>query len=598
MNSYQIKVAIAIVMYEKQDERDKLANNDIIINVLKELKEAYKVVKLNDFFDPQFNHLYSNIEKKLEFKLLSEEIEKFLCNVEQNFLVLKERQECFRKKQSKIIDNNIRELEPRRKIQFSSDSLNKALTELFPQVNDDNILIQMGTWIINQIDMYSDICRLNNLQLDAYKQLLSQSTPWQKAVKLRYKELFYKDQSSELHDNIKLENVDLLSESIFSTLQENVESIDRTRQKLEIWSAIQTEIEKELHCSTMVFGSSFTLCATIDSDLDIVVYISSVENYMIVLEQIQAILSSSGIIQDDSIIVKAKCPVLKCVHTDSKIKIDLIVDDNEDSTRFRCSHLLYHYAISDWRFRPLLIAIRIWAKKLGINDPINHSLSSHSLTIMLIHYLVAGRESGEIKDLIAEHPENFSPRLNVSNLKFEEWYLNDGEMRSNHELEGCSSLSELFLGFLSYFANFDTQKYGITISGKYTRLNPILHVTRDFSRKLQHFLIQDPFDYKNAARAIANRKHLDRIKLAFLSSTIIIDNQINFEDFCEQSKAIMDSLMIQKLKDSDASKQFYDDANCSNKGSRQAIRHADRSNEIGCEDNGSNNTNSEESNLD
>ena len=60
MNSYQIKVAIAIVMYEKQDERDKLTNDDIIINVLTKLKEAYKDVKLNDFFDPQFNHLYSN----------------------------------------------------------------------------------------------------------------------------------------------------------------------------------------------------------------------------------------------------------------------------------------------------------------------------------------------------------------------------------------------------------------------------------------------------------------------------------------------------------------------------------------------------------
>lgn len=110
---------------------------------------------------------------------------------------------------------------------------------------------------------------------------------------------------------------------------------------------------------------------------------------------------------------------------------------------------------------------------------------------MLIHYLVAGRASGKFDDLIEKHPENFSPRLNVSNLEFEEWCLNDGEMRDNHGLEDCSSLSELFLGFLSYYAYFDTQNYGITISGKYDRLDPKLHVTRDFSRKLQHFLIQD-----------------------------------------------------------------------------------------------------------
>lgn len=35
MNSYQIKVAIAIVMFEMQDERDELTNDDIIINVLR-----------------------------------------------------------------------------------------------------------------------------------------------------------------------------------------------------------------------------------------------------------------------------------------------------------------------------------------------------------------------------------------------------------------------------------------------------------------------------------------------------------------------------------------------------------------------------------
>ena len=361
------------------------------------------------------------------------------------------------------------------------------------------------------------------------------------------------------------------------TFQENIESIDRTRQKFEIWSVIEAEIEKELHCYTMVFGSSFTLCATTDSDLDIVIYIPSIQNSLIVLEQIQSILSSSGIIQDNSIIVKAKCPVLKCVHTDSKISIDLIINGSEDSTRVRCSHLLYHYAISDWRFRPLLIAIRIWAKKLGINDPINHSLSSHSLTIMLIHYLVTCRE---IEDLIEKHPEKFSPRLNVSDLRFDEWHLNDGEIQNNHEVENCSSLSELFLGFLSYFAYFDTEKYGITISGKYNRLDPKLHATRDFSRKLQHFLIQDPFDYKNAARAIASRKQLDRIKLAFLAGTIIIDDPINFEDFCEKSKAVMDSLVIKKLKDVHASRQFENGASCSYVAGKQPIRYSKHSRSI------------------
>ena len=112
---------------------------------------------------------------------------------------------------------------------------------------------------------------------------------------------------------------------------------------------------------------------------------------------------------------------------ETKIKVDLIVDSNDDSTRFRCSHLLYHYGISDWRFRPLLAVVKIWAEILGINDPVGHSLSSHALTIMVVHYLVTARQTPVLEDLIKKYPQKFSTTISASELIFDDYKKRDDE---------------------------------------------------------------------------------------------------------------------------------------------------------------------------
>ena len=130
----------------------------------------------------------------------------------------------------------------------------------------------------------------------------------------------------------------------------------------------------------------------------------------------------------------------------------------------------------------------------------------------------------------------------MDNLKFDALNLNDEELRCNQPTEYQDSLSELFLGFLSYFGSFDYNKYGITISGRYNRLHLKLQVTRDFSTKMQHFLVQDPFDHKNAARAISSEKDLERVRRAFSSSIAVKDKETDFDNFCLQ--AIVNKLNI------------------------------------------------------
>lgn len=45
------------------------------------------------------------------------------------------------------------------------------------------------------------------------------------------------------------------------------------------------------------------------------------------------------------------------------------------------------YAQLDWRVRPLVIIVKLWAQANNINDAKNKTISSYSLVLMVIHYL-------------------------------------------------------------------------------------------------------------------------------------------------------------------------------------------------------------------
>lgn len=47
-----------------------------------------------------------------------------------------------------------------------------------------------------------------------------------------------------------------------------------------------------------------------------------------------------------------------------------------------------HCSISDdWRVSPLIMIVKKWAKRHGINDASQGTLSSYSIAMMVLHYL-------------------------------------------------------------------------------------------------------------------------------------------------------------------------------------------------------------------
>lgn len=102
-------------------------------------------------------------------------------------------------------------------------------------------------------------------------------------------------------------------------------------------------------------------------------------------------------------------PILRFRDVANQIEVDL---NYNNSVGIRNTHLLNCYSKSelmkwklssgwvivdllnmisvDWRVRPLVLVVKLWAKYQDINNAKNMTISSYSLALMVIHFLQCG----------------------------------------------------------------------------------------------------------------------------------------------------------------------------------------------------------------
>lgn len=101
------------------------------------------------------------------------------------------------------------------------------------------------------------------------------------------------------------------------------------------------------------------------------------------LEQIRDILERCDFVLHPRVI-PAKVPILKFTGAQHGFEVDL---NCNNSVGIRNTYMLHCYAQLDWRVRPLVILVKIWAQANDINDAKKMTISSYSLALMVIHYL-------------------------------------------------------------------------------------------------------------------------------------------------------------------------------------------------------------------
>ena len=164
--------------------------------------------------------------------------------------------------------------------------------------------------------------------------------------------------------------------------------------------------------------------------------------------------------------------------------------------------------------RPLVLAVKMWAKDHGINEARFQTLSSYTITLMVIHYLQSGVNPPVVPCLHRLNPQVFNHNSNIFHLQY-----NFDPVTSENRM----SLGELLIGFFKYYTDrgkFDTHKDVGSI-----RCGSTLNATdcEDFARmnKLApgqwkaHLLMEEPFDRTNAARAVCNAERWRRVRATF-----------------------------------------------------------------------------------
>ncbi|KAJ1366341.1 hypothetical protein KIN20_026981 [Parelaphostrongylus tenuis] len=181
---------------------------------------------------------------------------------------------------------------------------------------------------------------------------------------------------------------------------------------------------------------------------------------VVVLNMILSTLQHTEWVSHQKLIL-AKVPILriKFAAPFSDITVDL---NANNSVAIKNTHLLCYYSSFDWRVRPLVSVVKEWAKRKGINDANRSSFTSYSLVLMVIHYLQCGTEPGVLPSLQQMFPRRFANKCDVRTLNVT--VPLESSAISEWQYADKSTLGELLIGFLDYYANkFDYDRDAISV---------------------------------------------------------------------------------------------------------------------------------------
>ncbi|XP_045033151.1 poly(A) RNA polymerase gld-2 homolog A isoform X6 [Daphnia magna] len=313
---------------------------------------------------------------------------------------------------------------------------------------------------------------------------------------------------------------DRLSHAIWCKYTSHEQTQDTLRRKLRLREMVHNYIRSYyLHqCGLYIVGSSVSGFGGESSDMDLCLVISGhdVDQRFHALEylyRVQKALKQCRFLTKLDVI-RAKVPILRFYDSITNLEVDL---NFNNIVGIRNTHLLKTYAQLDWRVRPLVLAVKLWARQHDINEAKSMTMSSYSLTLMVIYYLQAGVHVPVLPCLQKVRAERFWPEGDIRRLQtFTEEELK--VLRSNNHM----TLGQLFAGFLDYYAhhfNYGAHAMSIRLGGTI----PLEQCRQYMSPKndphhWKYICIEEPFDRTNTARSVYDPAAFQKIVDVFRQS--------------------------------------------------------------------------------
>ncbi|XP_025415023.1 poly(A) RNA polymerase gld-2 homolog A-like isoform X2 [Sipha flava] len=356
---------------------------------------------------------------------------------------------------------------------------------------------------------------------------------------------------------IKIDETDQLSLSVWCKYSANRQSEDVYDMKMALWHKLSALIKSQAPgCGLYLVGSTMNGfgCDVSDADFCLLSCCTSAagaaqvtsdsvvdqshrdERYRVL--GVQRLRWLMGLLErerttvrtTDARIVYAKVPILKFRWNDGrggKIDVDLCCNN----VGIRNTHLLYCYSRLDYRVRPLVLTIKLWASYHNINDPIKMTLSSYSLVLMAINFLQCVKPP-VLPSLQRIYGMKFSSDTNIEFVHMHE-QLPTNSWRSENQ----QSLGELLLKFFEYYNDFNycqhavSVRMGTPIPLEHCRLAETI---KNDPGQWKFIGIEEPFERTNTARSVHNHNIFTQIKDVINKSYTTLKETMSLNSiFCE-----------------------------------------------------------------
>ncbi|GLH11618.1 Poly(A) RNA polymerase gld-2 homolog A [Gryllus bimaculatus] len=267
----------------------------------------------------------------------------------------------------------------------------------------------------------------------------------------------------------------------------------------------------------LVTGSTLNGFGTERSDLDICLLVddsnaTSRDEALAHLKRIKQTLENDPSMTKRAELILAKVPILKFRDARWDVEVDINCNSN---VAIRNTHLLYCYSICDWRVRPLVTIVKLWAARHRINDAKNMTISSYSLVLMVIHFLQCGVSPPVLPCLGELYPDMFSWQRHVLEIDVHQPPPEYFQSMNNQPL------GKLLLDFFQYYLQFDYSRFALSV-----RLGTKIPIeecqlaqeVNNGVRQKPLLCIEEPFERTNTAYAVHNHEVFGRITAVFRNS--------------------------------------------------------------------------------
>ncbi|KAK3927819.1 Poly(A) RNA polymerase gld-2-like protein A [Frankliniella fusca] len=320
---------------------------------------------------------------------------------------------------------------------------------------------------------------------------------------------------------------DEVSGAMWDKFVQNQQTENMYRNKMDLWKKLFHHI-KDFYPKYGLFlvGSTISGFGSNKSDMDMCLLVRHSEMDQRIeavghLERVLKCLRQCSFIENADLI-QAKVPILKFKDAEHGLEVDL---NCNNAVGIRNTHMLFCYSQMDWRVRPLVLIVKLWAASQGINDAKNMTISSYSLVLMVINFLQCGVSPPVLPCLHRLHPSKFQPHTDLHFIDLHEELI---PIKS----ENNQALGELFAAFLEYYAQFDYTKNAVSVrTGGCLPIEECRHA-RSFKNdphQWKYLCIEEPFDLTNTAHSVYDPEVFEKIKSTFRTSFEILNDSRSLE---------------------------------------------------------------------